>query len=135
MTRPYPPLHCPIFRRIHVVPGAFDFVGVAAVALVDLDLLARLEEVTQNLVKDFNVSILACRVATLDLHQVPYKDVHPQLVLQGRLPCIFVGCKSIPLLRDSLLRDSEVGSIDGHRAVVAHIVGTEPAFKDNLRSK
>ena len=135
VPRPYPPLHCPIFCRIHVVPGAFDFVGVAGVALVGLDPLAWLKEVTQNLVKDFNVSILVCRLGTLDPHQVPCKDVYPQLVPQGGLPCVFVGCKSVPLLCGSLLQDLEVGSIDGHRAVVVHIVGTKPALEDNLRSK
>ena len=45
VTRPYPPLHRPILRRIRVVPRTFDFVGVAAVPLVGLDPLARLEEV------------------------------------------------------------------------------------------
>ena len=54
---------------------------------------------------------------------------------QGGLPRLFLGRKSIPLLRDSLLQDSEVGSIDGHCAVIAHIMGTEPALEDNLRSK
>ena len=39
-------LHSPIPRRIHVVSPTFDFVGgVAAVSLVGLDPLARLEEV------------------------------------------------------------------------------------------
>ncbi len=60
VTRPYPPLHHPIIRRIHVIPGAFDFVGVAAVALVGLDPLARLKEITQNLIKNSNaVNLLA----------------------------------------------------------------------------
>jgi hypothetical protein len=46
VTCPHPPLHCPIFCRIRVVPRTFDFVGVAAVPLVvGLDPLARLEEV------------------------------------------------------------------------------------------
>jgi hypothetical protein len=52
VPRPHPPLHSPILRRIHVVPWTFDFVGVAAVPLVGLEPLARLEEVTQNLVKN-----------------------------------------------------------------------------------
>jgi hypothetical protein len=46
-----------------------------------------------------------------------------------------VGRKGVPLLRDSLLWDSEVGSVDGHRAVVAHIMGTESALEDDLRTK
>ncbi len=44
VTRPHFPLHCPILRRIRVVRGTFDFVGVAAVPLGGLDPLARLEE-------------------------------------------------------------------------------------------
>jgi hypothetical protein len=135
LTCPYPPLHRPIFRRINVVSGAFDFVGVAMVALVGLDPLARLEEVTKNLVINFNVSILTCRVWTLDPNQVPRKDVDAQLVAKGGFPRVFVGRKGVPLLCDSLLRDLEVGSVDGHRAVVSHIVGTEPSLEDDLRTK
>ncbi len=135
MTRPYPPLHCPIFRRIHIVPGAFDFVGVAVVALVGIDPLARLKEVPQNLVENFNVGILTSRVWSLNPNQVPREDVDAQLVVKGGFPRVFVGCKGIPLLRDSLLRDSEVSSVDSHCAVVAHIVGTEPALKDDLHLK
>ena len=45
VTRPYPPLHRPIFCRIHVVPGAFDFVGVDTVSLVGIDPLAWLKKV------------------------------------------------------------------------------------------
>ncbi len=135
MTCPYPPLHCPVFCRIHVVPGAFDFVGVTAVALVSLDPLARLKEVPQNLVENFNVGILTSRVWPLISNQVPRKDVNTQLVAKGGLPRIFVGCKGIPLLHDSLLRDSEVSSINIHRAVVAHIVGITPALEDNLHLK
>ncbi len=43
-----------------------------------------------------------------------------------------MGRKGVPLLRNSLLQDSEVGSIDGHGAVVAHILGTKPALEDDL---
>ncbi len=135
VTRPYPPLHRPIFRWINIVSGAFDFVRVAAVALVGLDPLARLKEVTQNLVENFNVGILTCRVWTLDPNQVPRKDVDTQLVAKGGLPRIFVGRKGIPLLCNSLLQDSEVGSVNCHRAVVSHIVGTKSALEDNLRTK
>ncbi len=123
VTRPHPPLHRPILRRIRIVPGALYFVGVAAVALVSLYPLARLEEVTQNFVKNFNVSMITGRVWTLDPCQVPREDVHTQLVAQGGLPRVLVGCKGVPLLHDSLLRDAEVHFIDCHGAVVAHIVG------------
>jgi hypothetical protein len=133
--RPYPPLHCPIFCRIHVVPGAFDFVGVAAVALVSIDPLARLEEVPQNLVENFNVGILTSRVWPLNPNQVPREDADTQLVAKGGLPRVFVGPKGVPLLHNSLLRDSEVGFVNGHCAVVSHIVGTEPALEDDLRTK
>ena len=44
VTRPHPPLNCPILHQIRVVPWTFDFVGVAAVP--GLDPLARLEEVS-----------------------------------------------------------------------------------------
>ncbi len=135
VTRPYPLLHCPIFRWIHVVPGAFDFVRVAMVALINLDPIARLMEVPQNLVDNFNVGILTSMVWPLNPNQIPCEDVDAQLVAKGGLPHLFLRCKGIPLLRNSLLRDLEVGSVDGHCAVVAHIVSTKPALEDYLRLK
>ncbi len=36
VMRPHPPLHSTILSRIRVVPRTFDFVGVAAVALLGL---------------------------------------------------------------------------------------------------
>jgi hypothetical protein len=62
VMRPCPPLHRQILCQIRIVPGALYFVGVAVVALVGLDPLARLEEVTQNIVGNFNVGILTGRV-------------------------------------------------------------------------
>jgi len=59
---PHPPLHRPVLCQIRVVPGALYFVGVAVVALVGLDPLAKLEEVTQHIVGNFNVGILTGRV-------------------------------------------------------------------------
>ncbi len=129
---PHPPLHSPILCRIRVVPRTFDFVGVATVALVSLYPLARLEEITQNLPENFNVIILKGRVGTLDPHQIPCQDVDAQLIAQGGLPCILVGTKGIPLLCNSLLGDAEVSAIHSHQAVVAHIVGAQPALKDDL---
>jgi hypothetical protein len=132
MMRPHPPLHSPIICRICIVPRTFDFVGVAAVALIGLYPLARLKEITQNLVENFNVSILTGKVGTLDPHQVPCQDVDAQLVVQGGHPHVLVGTKGIPLLCNSFLGDAEVSAIHSHQAVIAHIVGTQPALKDDL---
>jgi hypothetical protein len=110
-----------------------DFVGVAAVPLVGLDPLARLEEVTQHFVKYINVGILTGRVRPLDPHQVPREDVHPQLIVQGGLPRILMGREGVPLRRGSLLGDAEVRALHGHRAVVEHVMRAQPALEDNLR--
>jgi hypothetical protein len=133
VMRPHPPLHRPILRRICVVSRTFDFVGVAAVPLVGLDPLARLEEVTQHFVKYINVGILTGRVRPLDPHQVPREDVHPQLIAQGGLPRILMGREGVPLRRGSLLGDAEVRALHGHRAVVEHVMRAQPALEDNLR--
>jgi len=77
VTRPHPPLHSLILRRIRVVSRTFYFVGVAAVPLVGLDPLARLEKIMQHLVKYFNVGILTGRVRSLDPHQVPWRMSTP----------------------------------------------------------
>ena len=106
---------------------------MAAVALVGLDPLTRLEEITQNLVENFNVGILTGRVLPLDPHQVPYKDVDAQLVAQGGLPRVLVGTEGVPLRHDSLLGNTEVHAVDCHRAVIDHVVHAQPALEDDLR--
>ncbi len=100
-------------------------------SLVGLDPLARLEEVSQNLVENFNVGILTGRVRPLDPHQVPCEDVHPQLVAQGGLPHVLEGTEGIPLCRGSLLRNAEVRVVDSHRAVVEHIVRSKTIWEKN----
>jgi hypothetical protein len=132
VTRPHPPLHSPILCRICVIPRTFDFVRVAAVPLVVLDPLARLEEITQNLVENFNVGILTGRIRTLDPYQVPRENVDPQLLAQGGIPRVLVGCKGVPLCRNSLLRDAEVRTAHSHCAVVEHVVHAQPALRVNL---
>ena len=96
VMHPHPPLQCPIFCWIHVVPGAFYFVGVAAVALVSLDPLARLKEVPQNLIENFNVGILTSRVWPPNSNQAPRKDVDTQLVAKGRLSVYLWDAKAFP---------------------------------------
>ena len=132
VMRPHPPLPSPIFCRIRVIPRTFDFAGVVAVPLVGLHPLARLEEITQNLVENFNDGILTSRVWPLGPHQVPREDVNTQLVAQGRLPSILVGREGVPLRRGFLLGDAEVGSVNCHRAVVEHIVCAQSSLEDDL---
>jgi hypothetical protein len=43
-----------------------------------------------------------------------------------------VGTKWVPPHRGPLLLDAEVRPVDGHEAVVAHVVGTQPAFEIDL---
>ena len=56
----------------------------------------------------------------------------PSSYFQGGLPRVLVGAEGIPPRHGSLLWDAEVGAIDRHEAVVAHVVGTEPALKVDL---
>ncbi len=57
----------------------------------------------------------------------------PSSYFQGGLPRVLVGAEGIPPRHGSLLRDAQVGAIDRHEAVVAHVVVSEPALEDNLR--
>jgi hypothetical protein len=107
---PHPGLHCPLLCRIHVVSGAFDLAGVAAVALVvaGLDPLARLEEMPSNFAGNYDICELTSRIGTLDPHQIPSEDANAHLVAQqGGLHCVLVVCDvgldNVPLLWDSLL--------------------------------
>jgi hypothetical protein len=86
MSRPQPPLHCLLLRRIHVISGAIHLlICVAEVALVGLDPITRLKEVRADFLKNFNIHILTGRVGTLDPRQAPCEYVGAQLVAQGGL--------------------------------------------------
>ena len=52
-------------------------------------------------------------------NEVPAQNAHPDLVSEGRLPRVLVGCEGVPPDRSPRLRDPKVHSIDGHEAVVA----------------
>ena len=86
MSRPQPPLHRLLLRRIHVISGAIHLICVAEVALVGLDPITRLKEVRADFLKIFNIHILTGRVGTLDPRQAPCEYVGAQLVAQGGLP-------------------------------------------------
>jgi len=43
-----------------------------------------------------------------------------------------VGAKGIPSRRGSLLQDAEVGAVNQHEAVIAYVVGAEPALEDDM---
>ena len=82
VIRSHPPPHPPIRHSIGVIPGALNLVGVAAVALVDLNPLARLMEVPQNLVKDFNICELTGRVRSeITASADAPRAIHPGLCL------------------------------------------------------
>ena len=58
VTRPHPPLHRLTLGRAFVrVHGAHELVGVPRISLVRLDPLARVEEVTKDLVKNRDVVV------------------------------------------------------------------------------
>ena len=69
------------------------------------------------------------RAGTLDLHQVPCRNINAQLVAQGGLPRVLVGREDLGLFCDSFLRDAKVSPVDYHHAVVAHKVGPNLLLK------
>jgi hypothetical protein len=104
------------------VARALDLVGGTDVAGVGLDALALLEEVAEDLVENGNIIKASGWVRTLDPCQVPPYNTYPNLVAEGGLPRVFVGGEPVPRLCLSCLRDPEIGPIDGHQAVVAHVI-------------
>ncbi len=77
VMHPHPPLHHPLLRRIPHILGTLDFVGVSNVPLVGIGLLPWVQKMTQNFVEKFGISVLPCRVGTLDPHQVPPRILTP----------------------------------------------------------
>ena len=115
-------LHSLVGDGVARVVRALDLVGGADVAVVGLDALALLEEVAEDLVKNCNIIKASGWVGTLDPYQVPPYNTYPDLVAEGGLPRVLVGGEGVPRLRLSCLRDPEIGPIDGHQAVVAHVI-------------
>ncbi len=97
--RPHPPLHCPLLSRIPHILGTLNFVGVSDIPLVGLNLLPRVQKMTQHFVEYFNISELTRWVWTLDPHQVTPQDTHAQLIAEGGFPSVLVG-------RECILRGS-----------------------------
>jgi hypothetical protein len=79
-------LHSLVGDGVARVVRALDLVGGANVAVVGLDMLALLEEVAEDLVKDLDVRPRTGRVRSIDLHEVTPEDTHPDLVSEGGLP-------------------------------------------------
>ncbi len=130
MPGPHPALHCQNLHRIRVVCWALDLVRVPAVADVGLHALARLKEVGEDFVENNNIGVLARGVRTLDPHQVPPQNAYAELVSERGLSRILVGREGIPLLWQSLLWHTEVGAVNGHEAVVAHVTFEAPVEVD-----
>mgnify|MGYP006183343783 CR=1 FL=1 len=84
--------------------------------------LTRIKEVAEDLVKNSNIIKASGWVGTLDPYQVPPYNTYPDLVAEGGLPRVLVGGEGVPRLCLSCLRDPEIGPIDGHQAVVAHVI-------------
>ena len=74
--------------------------------------------------KNLDIRPGAGGVGSADPNQIPRKDIHTQLIAEHGLPRVFVGTKGVPPHRGTLLLDAEVGSVDQHQAVVAHVVGS-----------
>jgi len=68
------------------VVWALDRVGGTDEAVVGLDVLALLEEVAEDLVKDLDVRPRTGGVLSIHLHEVTPEDTHPDLVSEGGLP-------------------------------------------------
>jgi hypothetical protein len=114
VTHPYPGLHHPVLRRVCSVLWAFYFIHVPGIPVVGLEQLARVKEVMRNLLKD----LLTGGLGALDPNQVPPQDADAQLVAEGGLAVVFVGCKDIPLHCHSLLQDAEANPNDCHETVL-----------------
>jgi hypothetical protein len=105
---------------------------VPDISVIRLHALARLKVVASNTVEYFDVVVLTCRVRSLDPDQIPLKNVNTKFVSQHQFSCILVGCKGVPPLCSSLLRDLNVSPINCHGAVISHVVGAQPALKDGM---
>ena len=132
VTIPCAGLHPLVFCWVAGIVRALDLVGGANISVVSLDPLTRLEEVAEDLVKNSNIIKASGWVGTLDPYQVAPYNTYPDLVAEGRLPCLLVGGEPVPRFCLSCLWDPEIGPVDGHQAVVAYVVYFS-IFKIDLR--
>ncbi len=107
VPRPHPCLHRQLLSRGDVIEWALYLVGVPMVAVIGLDAFIPLEEVGEDGVKNLDVRPLAGGVRTLNPDEVTPPYVDAQLVPQGGLAGILVGCEGVPLLCLPLLGVSE----------------------------
>ena len=128
----WPPTASPDSWGVAVVVWTFHLVRAANIAVVGLNALAWLEEVGKDVVKDLDVRPSAGRVGSRDPHQIPGKDVNSELVSERGLAPTLVGTEEVSLLRNPLLLDTVVGTVDHHQTIVLHVV-FETAFENNLR--
>ncbi len=88
------------------------------IPVLRLNQLARVKEVTQNLIKDFDVGVLTGGVGALDPYQVPPQDADTQLVAKDGLAVVPVGSEGVPLHCYSLLWEAEANCINCNETVV-----------------
>jgi hypothetical protein len=131
VARPRRRLHPEIPRRVAVVVGALDLVGVPHVAVVGLDAFTWQKVAREAVQKDLDVRPGAGGVGPLHPDEIPLEDVDAELVAERGLSCVLVGTEGVPFLGDSLLLDSEVGSVDCHETIVK-LVFDETALEVNL---
>jgi hypothetical protein len=122
VARPHAGLHLEVLLGIAVVIGALYFICVPHVPVVGLYTLPGLEAMGLLVQKNLQIIPLTGGVGSTDPHQIPRQNVNPEFVPQGRLPRILMRCKG-----GTFLHYAEVGPVDRHQAVIAHVMGTRAA--------
>ncbi len=131
MSRPHASLHREILGGVAGVVRTFYLVRVTNVPVVDFDPLSWLEK-SELVHEDLDVRPGAGGVGSPDPDQIPRENIDAELISQGGFARIFVGAEGVPLLCGPLLLDLEVRPVDRHQAVVAYVMGVQPALKDDL---
>ncbi len=80
VPRPGCQLHAKILNRIAAVVGTLDLVQEADVATVGFDALARLKEVGQDVIEEFDIRPGTSGVWPPNPHQIPGEDVYAKLI-------------------------------------------------------
>jgi hypothetical protein len=125
-------LHCLVLGRIQQAPWTLHFLGcLPNVSIVCLHPFVLIQPMRQATAKKNDVCILTSSIRSINPHDIPCKNTHPNLVPQSAFPFKLEERKRVSWDGWTLLWDGYISAIYTDEAVV-QTATIFPAFKNNL---
>ncbi len=129
---PHPILHCLIVSWIRHAPWTLHFLGhLPSVSIVQLHPFVLIQPMRQASAKQFDVCILTSSIRPINPHDIPCKNIHPNLAPQSAFPFKLEWRKRVSWDGWTLLWDEYISAISLDEAAV-QAATIFPAFKNKL---